>query len=121
MLNDCVNVHNKNRQRYAEIFKLAAAMAENGIEFQMQSVAVDELRKVYMWYPDKWQRTALIVQGTGTKGAEDGLLELRDGLFYEDEGDYTDTGLGWLTADNVLERVLQKEAQKTKRYKGAGK
>ena len=121
MLNDCINIHNKNKPRYAEIFKLAAAMAEHGIEFQVQSVAIDELRKVYLWYPDKWQRTALIVEGTGTKGAEDGLLELRDGLFYEDECDYTETGLGWLTADNILERVLKKEAQKTKRDKEAGK
>lgn len=112
MLNDCVTVHNRKAPKYAEIFKLAAAMAEHGIGFQMQSVAIDELRKVYLWYPDKRQRTALIVQGTGTNGFEDGLLQI-DGLLYPEEAAHSEDGtLGWLTAGNVLERILKKEAER---------
>ena len=111
MLNDCVNIHNKNKPRFAEIFKLAAELAERGVNFQMQAVTLDELRKVYLWYPDRWQKVALVVQGTGTAGADDGLLEL-DGLLTEDEAKTHADGLGYLTAGNVLERILKREGEK---------
>ena len=112
MLNDCVNVHNRNRQRYAEIFKLAEELAERDVEFELKVVAMDGLKKCYLYYPDRFRRIALIVQGTGTHGNEDGLLQI-DGLMYPEEEEKSEDGtLGWLTAGNVLERILKKEAER---------
>ncbi len=112
MLNDCVNVHNKKAPKYAEIFKLAAELAERDVCFDLKAVALGDLKKVYLFYPDHWIRTALVEQGTGTKGFEDGLLQI-DGLLYPEEEEKSEDGtLGWLTAGNVLERILKKEAEK---------
>lgn len=121
MLNDCVNVHNKNRQRYAEIFKLAAELAERDILFQLDHISVGDLQKVYLCYKvgnahatflERYMNCAFVEQGTGTKGFEDGLLQI-DGLLYpEEEAESEDGTLGWLTAENVLERILKKEAEK---------
>lgn len=121
MLNDCVNVHNRNRQRYAEIFKLAEELAERDIPFQLDYITVGDFKKVYLYYQvgnahdtfmERYMNSAFVEQGTDTKGFEDGLLQI-DGLLYpEEEAQSEDGTLGWLTAGNVLERILKKEAEK---------
>lgn len=114
MLNDCISVHNRKPQKYAEIFKLAAELAERDVNFELKAVALSalKLKKVYLYYPDHYMKVATVAQGTGTKGNEDGLLEIT-GLLYREEAEKIGNGtLGWLTAENVLERILKKEAEK---------
>ena len=114
MLNDCVNVHNRKAPKYAEIFKLAAELAERDVNFELKAVALSalKLKKVYLYYPDHYMKVAVVEQGTGTSGFEDGLLEI-DGLLYPEEAEKSEDGtIGWLTAGNVLERILKKEAER---------
>lgn len=119
MLNDCVTVHNKKPPKYAEIFKLAAELAERDIPFGFEHVASADLKRCYLWHVFGQQplmgfvpRVCTVVQGTGTKGFEDGLLEITGLLYPEEEAHSEDGSLGWLTAGNVLERILKKEAEK---------
>lgn len=112
MLNDCVTVHNKKPPKYAEIFKLAAELAERDIPFKFEYVKCGELKQCYLWYIDGQQLPATVAQGNATYGFEDGLLEIT-GLLYPEEAEKSEDGsLGWLTAGNVLERILKKEAEK---------
>ena len=113
MLNDCVTVHNRKPPKYAEIFKLAAELAERDIPFKFECVASGDVKECFLlWYFDRQQRPLGVAQGTGLNGFEDGLLEI-DGLLYPEEAEKSEDGtLGWLTAGNVLERILKKEAEK---------
>ena len=121
MLNNSVNGHNKKAPRYAEIFKLAAELVKRDIPFQLDYITVGDLKKVYIRYKvgnanatflERYMNAAFVEQGTGTKGFEDGLLQI-DGLLYPEEEEKSEDGtLGWLTAGNVLERILKKEAEK---------
>lgn len=121
MLNDCISTHNKNKPRYAEIFKLAAELAERDIPFQLDYITDGDFKKVYLYYKvgnanatflERYMNSAFVEQGTETKGFEDGLLQI-DGLLYPEEEAQSENGtLGWLTAGNVLERILKNEAEK---------
>ena len=112
MLNDSVNVNNRKAPKYAEIFKLAAELAERDIPFEFEYFTMFDLKKCYLWYPNAKQDHVTVTQGTDTKGFEDGLLEIKC-LLYPEEAEQSEDGtLGWLTARNVLERILKKEAEK---------
>lgn len=115
-MNDSVNVNNKKTPKYTEIFKLAAELVERDVWFEFEVVATGDFKRAYLFYPEQYSSStkpdAVVKQGTGTKGFEDGLLEIT-GLLYPEEAAQSEDGtLGWLTAGNVLERILKKEAEK---------
>jgi len=112
MLNDSVNVHNRKAPRFAEIFKLAAELAERDIQFKLQYGTFGVHKMCMIWYWDRKQLPITVLQGTGTDGFEDGLLEI-DGLLHNEVEDRNvGYSVGGLTAENVLKTILKKEAEK---------
>lgn len=95
-----------------EIERLAEMLSEAGIPFQWN---IQDYRpfcddwKYQIFYPKMEvstygiRYTCSIVQGTGCYGSEDNLLEI-SGLLSPEEMEFDDA-LGWLTAEEVFERI----------------
>lgn len=115
MLIDCINVHHKNESpeaqdgKYKEIFKLHQRLEATGIphtfvnDFEGQPFEKIGLCRYHIFYPSKANVICSVIEGYGTYGSEDDLLEIR-GLLAPEEGKEGDV-MGWLTAGNVYQRI----------------
>ena len=95
-------------KRYTEILKLKTMLDEAKIPYDfeinpLQSPAYGIGRRYHIGVPGKRNQIISVVQGKGTYGAEDDLLEIM-GLLTEDER-AKDEVAGWLTAENVFQRI----------------
>lgn len=96
--------------KYTEIFKLKEMLTSSGIPFDYRDDThifeyIGE-EKYQIEYPCSYhngERICSIVQGSGTYGAEQNLLEIM-GLLTPEESKQ-DSVCGWLSADNVFERI----------------
>ena len=90
--------------KYTEIFKLKSMLEESNIPFEF-SIREYELDKLYqICYPKYGDgRKCSVIQGKGSYGGEYNLLEIM-GLLTEEEEEY-DSVLGYLTAENVFDRI----------------
>lgn len=100
---------------YGEIFKLHKMLTEAGIPHEFLDESL--FRKFYhIYYPsaDEYERllgmhsaysskVCSVIEGDGTYGYGDDLLEIRGLLTHEEES--ADSVCGWLTAENVFERI----------------
>ena len=90
--------------KYTEIFKLKDMLEESNIpfEFKIREFGADKLYQIC--YPkDGYRRKCSVIQGKGTYGGEENLLEIM-GLLTKAEEEY-DSVLGYLTAKNVFDRI----------------
>ena len=90
--------------KYTEIFKLKSMLEESNIpfEFNIREFGADKL--YHICYPNGGHgRKCSVIQGKGSYGGEDNLLEIM-GLLTEEEEEY-DSVLGYLTAENVFDRI----------------
>ncbi len=96
--------------KYTEIFKLKELLEEAGIPFDFrddnyvfQHIGEERYQIEYPCTYHKGERVCSAVQGYGTYGAEQNLLEIM-GLLTPEESEQ-DSVCGWLTAENVFERI----------------
>ena len=97
-------------KKYTEIFKLKEMLEKENIPFVFTDDShifefIGE-KKYQIEYPCTYKsskRICSVVQGYGTYGAEQNLLEIM-GLLTPEEAEQ-DSVCGWLTADNVFERI----------------
>lgn len=69
-------------------------------------ITKDCTRKTEMvWYPNKDEKIMDVICHTGSYGGKDGLLEIM-GLLTEEEELHDDVA-GYLTAENVLSRIIK--------------
>ena len=89
--------------KYLAIFKLKAMLEESHIpfEFKIREFGVDKIYQIC--YPkDGFRRKCSVIQGNGTYGGEKDLLEITGLLTDTEENDGV---LGYLTAENVFDRI----------------
>ena len=108
---------------YTEIFKLKEMLEEAKIPFifKNRSFKIDSwIREDYqIEYPDTYGkgRVCSVVEGVGTYGNEQDLLEIMGLLTPEEE---KENGVaGWLTAEDVFDRVKEHFESKKVRYNNA--
>ena len=90
--------------KYTEIFKLKSMLEESNIpfEFNIREFGLDKLYQIC--YPkDGYRRKCSVIQGNGTYGGEEDLLEIM-GLLTDVEEE-NDSVLGYLTVENVFDRI----------------
>ena len=101
-----------NPPKIEEIHKLHRMLEEAGIAHEYHPRPGAEIwdNKFNMGYQicvydAQNEQVISVIEGMGTYGAEDDLLEIM-GLLTEEEG-HTDCVRGWLTAENVFERIMK--------------
>lgn len=96
-----------NPPKITEIHKLHRMLCEAGVEHEYINHG-SVFGKVDHWqiclYNIEGERVLSVVEGAGTYGAEDDLLEIM-GLLTEEEA--VECVVGWLTAENVFERIQE--------------
>ena len=116
MLNDCVNANNKKLTKYSELFKLAAELAERDVSFELKVIVLGDFKKAYLYLPAHYALGAdpgdIVVQEIGTDGAGNARLEITTTLYDEVENRNIRYCVGGLNVEEVLERLLKKEAEK---------
>lgn len=95
---------------YTEIFKLKGMLEEANVPFKFTDSSFDLVGSKYRHYQIEYpcsyregDRICSVIQGDGTYGREVNLLEIRGLLTSEEEQD--DSVCGWLTAEDVFERI----------------
>ena len=103
----------KVSQKYKEIFKLKKMLEDAKIPFDFYerdteiSAIIPEWEHWHINYPSKKGCIISVIEGTGTYGAEDDKLEIMGGLT-EEESKH-DAVVGWLTAEEVFDRIKKLE------------
>ena len=105
----------KKKTKYKEIFKLKRMLEKEGIYFEFREgfgLSKDflglypSIEHYQICYPSDSHRWISVIEGIGTYGAEQDLLEIQGGLTPEEE---KEVGLsriiGSLTAQDVFERI----------------
>ncbi len=92
--------------KYTEIFKLKKMLEENNISFDYIDNSLSrgsQHHQICVPRFDLKKRVISVIQGAGTYGGQDDLLEIM-GLMTEEEEE-NDRVVGWLSAENVFERI----------------
>lgn len=99
-------------KKHTEIFKLKELLEDAHIPFEFTDEGFDwgdgnAFEKYHIEYPCSYKesqdRVCSVIQGWGTYGAEDNLLEIMGLLTPEEEKN--NCVCGWLTAQDVFERI----------------
>ncbi len=114
---DFESLNYRIKPEYNEIFKLKSMLEENHIPFEW--IEHNDLRNGYqICYPGKDGKCVCsVIEHSFSYGYEKDLLEIQGLLTAEEEE--CDSVLGYLTADNVFQRILshwEKAKEKTKAY-----
>lgn len=86
--------------KYTEILKLKEMLEENKIPFDF----FDYMNGNIISYPNRRNCVCSIIEHDGSYGHQGNLLEIM-GLLTEKESECDDV-VGWLTSDNVFNRIL---------------
>lgn len=111
----------KLSQKYKEIFKLKKMLEDAKIPFDFYErdaeikAIIPEWEHWHINYPSKKDCVISAIEGTGTYGAEEDKLEIMGGLT-EEEAKH-DTVEGWLTAEDVFERIKKLEKRRKLKMK----
>lgn len=96
--------------KYTAIFTLRNMLAAAGIKYEFKdrsSKIIDfENYQIRVYEPKSGKQIISVIEGRGTYGEEENLLEIMGCLTPEEEKD--DRVLGWLTAENVFERIVKR-------------
>jgi len=108
--------------RYGEIFKLKTMLENAGIPFEFLDRQFSGFESWQICVPaDKptENRIVSVVQGYGTYGNEHDLLEIM-GLLIDEERK-SDSVIGYLTAQEVFDRIMKATKEETTSSAGTGK
>ena len=100
--------------KYKEIFKLKKMLEDAKIPFDFFEANPDMRTLIPEWehwhinYPNREKCIISVIEGIGTYGEADDKLEIMGGLT-EEEAENNDV-VGWLTAENVFERIKSIES-----------
>ena len=103
--------------KYKEIFKLKKMLEDAKIPFDFFEADPDMRTLIPEWehwhinYPNREKRIISVIEGIGTYGEADDKLEIMGGLT-EEEAENDDVA-GWLTAENVFERIKNIENKRS--------
>lgn len=97
-------------QKYKEIFRLKEMLEEAKIPFDFFAMDDDEkIREIipdwehwHINYPHRGDFIISAIEGIGSYGEQDDKLEIMDTNKPDDDGDTVE---GWLTAEEVFERI----------------
>ena len=103
------------KTKYTEILKLKEMLEKENIEFEWLDRSITfppeldllkhEHYQIIVYNKDKTKQIISVIQGSCTYGEEENLLEIM-GLLTEEES-REDCVLGYLTADNVFNRIIK--------------
>lgn len=108
-------------KKYKEIFKLKRMLEKENIPFEwtecfgypeseikkLREIAPDISEHYQICYPckDDGKRWISVIEGFGTYGSEQDRLEIMGGFTPWEKYDNGDSVIGYLTANNVFERI----------------
>lgn len=104
-------------KKYKEIFKLKKMLEDAKIPFDFfemdpqARLIMPEWEHWHINYPSKKNCIVSAIEGTGSYGEEDDKLEIMGGLTKEEAKH--DAVVGWLTAEEVFERIKNLEKEKS--------
>ena len=105
-------------KKYKEIFRLKKMLEEANIPFDFFEIYPDarkimpEFEHWHINYPNRNKFIISVIEGFGTYGEQDDKLEIMGGLTEEEKEDCD--VIGWLTAEEVFERIKKLEEEKEK-------
>lgn len=100
-------------KKYKEIFKLKDMLEKAKIPFDFFEMDPEARKIIPEWehwhinYPSRDNCIVSVIEGVGSYGEQDDKLEIMGGLTKE-ESEH-DAVVGWLTAENVFERIKKLE------------
>lgn len=95
------------RTKYTEIFKLKEKLDAIDLEYEFHNRAPKDIGYEHyqiILLDENNNRIVSVIQGNGTYGGNNNKLEIM-GLLTPEEEEH-DCVLGWLTADEVYERIM---------------
>ena len=105
-------------KKYKEIFRLKKMLEDANIPFDFFEMN-PEARKImpefehwHINYPNRNKFIISVIEGFGTYGEQDDKLEIMGGLTEEEKEDCD--VIGWLTAEEVFERIKKLEEENEK-------
>ena len=112
--------------KYKEIFKLKRMLEKDGIPFEfvegfgydekMRATYPDLLEHYQICYPEQGDgRWISVIEGFGTYGGQYDRLEIMGGLTPWEEYTYESSILGYLTAQNVYNRIKKDWEERNKK------
>ena len=106
-------------KKYKEIFRLKKMLEDANIPFDFFEMD-PEARKImpefehwHINYPNRGNFIVSAVEGFGTYGEQDDKLEIMGGLTEEEKEEGYNV-VGWLTAEEVVERIKKLEEENEK-------
>ena len=96
-------------QKYKEIFKLKDMLEKAKVPFDFFEMDPEARKIIPEWehwhinYPHRGDFIISVIEGIGSYGEQDDKLEIMGGLTKEEAED--NEVLGWLTAEEVFERI----------------
>lgn len=106
-------------KKYKEIFKLKQMLKDAHIPYEFYELpGIEEMRKImpdyyehwHLNYPDREHCIISVIEGLGTYGEEADKLEIMGGL--TDKEAEHDAVIGWLTAEEVFDRIKKLEEKR---------
>lgn len=104
-------------KKYKEIFRLKKMLEDAKIPFDFFELYPDaketmpEFEHWHINYPNRGDFIVSVVEGVGTYGEQDDKLEIMGGLTEEEKEEDCNV-IGWLTAEEVFERIKKLEEEK---------
>lgn len=92
-------------ERYTEIFKLKEKLEAIDLEHEFVNRSTDFFEQYQIIICDNGERIISIIEGDYTYGHENDKLEIM-GLLTPEEEEF-DSVVGWLSADDVYERIMK--------------
>lgn len=111
------------KEKYTEIFRLKEMLKRENIPFEFEED--EEYKKYIIRIPinesirkqDNKEPLMIVYQGKYTYGGRNNLLEICGGTTLEERKEQGEECLGYLTAENVLERIKYCYNYQTRKYK----
>lgn len=110
------------KEKYTEIFRLKEMLKKENIPFEFEKN--EEYKKYIIRIPinesirkqDNKEPLMIVYQGKYTYGGRNNLLEMYGGMTLEERKEQGEECLGYLTAENVLERIKYCYLNQTRKY-----
>lgn len=97
-----INIKDKEKKMYKEILKLKKILEDENIPFEWEAPHFDGY---HLLYPEKENPVCSVIEFDGSYGGHYDLLEIMglmtDAEIFKEQDDV----LGWLTAENVFNRI----------------
>ena len=106
------------KEKYTEIFRLKEMLEKENIPFEFEKD--EEYKEYIIRIPkecNKEECLMIVYQGEYTYGGRNNLLEICGGTTLEERKEQGEEYLGYLTAENVLERIRYCYLNQTSKYK----